>query len=105
MPGVGEILLENVGSRLLLFLRALQTQAIKPNRKIEKTLREASERTTPRGEALLLELGEPEEAQWIPVLSWLAPSLLNLPGPFREEASKIMVIWERATRSWGPFRS
>src|SRR4030095_620775 len=58
MPGVGEVLLENEGSRLLHFLRTLRTQAIKPNRELEKMLREASERTTPRGEALLLELGE-----------------------------------------------
>lgn len=104
MPGVGEVLLENGGARLLHFLRALRTQAIKANRALERMSREASARATPRGEAMLLEFGEPEEAQWIPVLSWLTPRLLDLPDPFKEEASKIMAIWERATRSGGPFR-
>jgi hypothetical protein len=103
MPEVGEVLLESGGPRLLHFLRALRTQAIKPNRALEKRLRETYQ-SSPRVETLLLELGEPEEAQWTPVLSWIVPRLLDLPELCREEASKVMAIWERTTRAGGLFR-
>ncbi len=103
MPGVGEVLQENGGSRLLHFLRSLRTQAIEPNRTLEKRLREASQ-SSPRVDGLILKLGEPLKAQWIPVLTWLVPRLFDFPESCREEASQVMAIWERATRAEGPFR-
>lgn len=100
---IGSVLREDDGRRLASFLRALRTRFIRPNPLLEKILQsqqmEAAERN-----ALLLEMGIPWGPAWVPVLAWLAPQLSDLPWRAREEASRIMLAWQRTPIPGLPFR-
>jgi len=76
MPRIGDVLMEEDGRRLRVFLRAFRTQVI----------------------------GIPRDAVWVGVLGWLAPRLLDLPAGVRDEASELMAIWQWSTRPGHPFR-
>ena len=76
MPRIGDVLLEEDGRRLHVFLRAFHARVI----------------------------GIPRGAVWMGILHWLAPRLLDLPARVRNEASELMAIWQRSTRPGHPFR-
>lgn len=103
LPKIGAVLIGQDGTRLKGFLRAVRTQAITPNPALEPVINQqpmsAEERAT-----LLLELGWPDVAVWMPLLRWLVPQLRELPGTLSEELSRIMLIWQRATAPGFPFR-
>jgi hypothetical protein len=102
LPVVGETLLEGDSSRLAHFLRAVRTQEIEPRdlTQLAKPLRLSTEDL----EVLALELAYPRVEVWGGVLRWLAPRLQQLPEGLREELTRIMVTWLRATPPGADFR-
>lgn len=100
---IGDTLLQGNAERLKALLRAVRTQAIKPNLQFESLL--ASSSVPPEERAtMLLEYALPDPMVWFPVLGWLVPRLRTLPGALREEVSRLMMIWQRATWPRMPFR-
>jgi hypothetical protein len=102
LPAIGETLLEGDGSRLAQLLRALRTQEIEPMglTQLEEILTLSIEDL----EMLALDLARPRLETWRSVLRWLAPRLQQLPENLREELTKIMVTWLRATPPEPNFR-
>lgn len=103
LPRIEHHLLQHEGARLKGFLRAVRTQAITPHPSYVALLSQqplsAEEQAT-----LALELAWPDVVVWAPVLDWLIPRINELPGGLREELSRLMMIWQRATAPGVPFR-
>jgi hypothetical protein len=103
LPLIGDALLQANGERLKALLRAVRTQAIKPDPRLEPLLARSSLPAEERA-TMLLEYAWPDPVVWYAVLSWLVPQLRGLPGALREEVSRLMMIWQRATGPGVPFR-
>jgi DNA-binding phage protein len=99
---VGETLLEGDGSRLAQLLRAVRTQEIEPRNLAH--LANRLQLSTEGLEALALDLANPRLETWRAVLRWLAPRLQELPENLRDELTRIMVTWLRATPPDSDFR-
>lgn len=103
LPLIGDALLQGNGDRLKALLRAVRTQAIKPNLQLEPLLARSSLPAEERA-TMVLEYAWPDPIVWYAVLGWLVPRLRGLPGALREEVSRLMMIWQRATWPRMPFR-
>lgn len=103
LPIIGDTLLEEDGARLATILRALRTRFVKPNPLLEAFL-ETQQVTAEERDALLLDMGVPWGQAWVSVLEWLAPRLTGLPGRARDEASRVMLVWQRLSILGLPFR-
>jgi hypothetical protein len=107
LPRIEERLLEGDAARLATLLRVVRTRWLVPNTLLEPVLAQLpsveplslEERAT-----LLLELGIPWLPIWHPIVEWLAPRLQQLPPAARDEASRVMLAWQRTPYPGQPFR-
>jgi hypothetical protein len=107
LPIIQTALLEGDGTRLIAFLRAMRTRYIVPNLMVEQFLsheQPALGVNPEERQSLILELGWPLAPVWLPVLGWLSPMLPQLPVHVREEASRMMLVWQRTPLPGLPFR-
>lgn len=107
LPRIEGPLLEGDAGRLSVLLRVVRTRWLMPNTLVAPMLSELAtgEPLSPEERAtLLLELGLPWLPIWLPVVAWLAPRLEQLPLAAHNEASHVMLIWQRTPYPGLPFR-
>lgn len=91
---IGDDLLANDGRVAVNLLRVMRTRFIRPNPALRSAL-QSFQISDGHRDALLLEMGIPVIPVWLPVLRWLVPRLRDLPWQAKEEASRVMLAWQR----------
>lgn len=103
LPQIEGDLLAFNGKRLTTLLRSARTKHTRRNESLEALM--ASVDMTPEArESLLLDYALPDGVVWPSVMQWLVPHLPSLPVGARDEASHVMLTWQRLLWTGFPFR-